>query len=105
MYVLGGQSIVDGAAQSTFLRLDLASGEWRELPATPLGAIAEHTAVVFDGVMWVFGGVDARGRASNALWTYTFASQRWSQMEVDVDASLAPQVTHYTISTDIHPPN
>eukprot|EP01108_Squamamoeba_japonica_P004183 TRINITY_DN3349_c0_g1_i3.p1 TRINITY_DN3349_c0_g1~~TRINITY_DN3349_c0_g1_i3.p1 ORF type:complete len:1687 (-),score=1165.13 TRINITY_DN3349_c0_g1_i3:41-5053(-) len=80
MYVLGGERSADGVRDGGFFALDLASGVWRELPS-PLGALAEHSATIADGLLWVYGGRDASGAARSALWTYDLTSGEWREAE------------------------
>ncbi len=41
---------------------------------------ANHTAVFFDGVMYVFGGVDAEGEKLDDLWKFDVAQHAWTQV-------------------------
>jgi hypothetical protein len=83
MFVLGGaRGGVDADADAELWQFDLRAHAWKLLSAAaPVGKLSYHSAVVRDGVMWVFGGRDAAGVARNAVWSYDLANGDWVEGE------------------------
>jgi hypothetical protein len=79
--------------------LDTAS--WTEHRPSPSSrapvprACTQHSAVMFDGHMVVFGGFVHHWEPSNELWRYAAASNSWALCELAADSPVpAPRYDH-----------
>lgn len=83
IYVFGGEIGFASTGETPLWILDLSAQTWRKHHVRsssvhqPSGRRG-HSAVVYDGIMHVFGGYqDLRG-SSSELWTFDLASERWN---------------------------
>jgi len=83
MFLFGG--ILDtGHASNELWRYNFESFRWYLLvPKEGTEAITprhSHTSVVHNNCIWVFGGIDARGR-KNDIWTWNFEFYIWTKIK------------------------
>jgi N-acetylneuraminic acid mutarotase len=88
-YVIGGFG-EDGrtAPQSGVWIYTHSVSSWREGPAMPI-ALARHAAVGFDGLVYVFGGVEESGAASDRIFTLAGSGAGWRELSVRMPEPLA----------------
>jgi N-acetylneuraminic acid mutarotase len=60
----------------SFSNACLAAGKWNQ-KTNGISAVGDHTAVVYNGKMYVFGGTDGTNYYDD-LWEYEFATDNWS---------------------------
>lgn len=89
IYVFGGAGV-----NQEIEKYNIADDEWSIVepeddgyPWTPLGnkpcGRHSHGAVVADGMMYIFGGIDAvTGAALNDLWVFHFETAIWAEVEL-----------------------
>lgn len=91
MYIYGGHitqpsSEYFDTVKKDLYEYDLATREWRELPTSD-GAPrrTEHTAVVYNNSMVVFGGYSGIGY-ENSVMVFDFTTQQWQQLVAQGEA-------------------
>lgn len=94
MYIYGGHITQPSSEYFHTVKQDLyeynmITREWREIPAGE-GAPrrTEHTAIVYNNSMVVFGGYSGNGY-ENSVMVFNFATQQWTQLEANGEAPSA----------------
>jgi N-acetylneuraminic acid mutarotase len=102
MYVYGGLSKNDRPLNDVWMCTQTTSGwRWTEIrsdPTRPAGpALYQHTAVVWDRAMWVFGGATGHANAaSNMLYRFRFEDRMWETFPSTVN----PRCRHAAVAID-----
>ncbi|ELR12866.1 ADPribosylation factor subfamily protein [Acanthamoeba castellanii str. Neff] len=82
LYLFGGCDAASGShSAQPFYRYALDRGEWEVEQGS--GVVPNrygHTAVVHDGAMWVFGGVDEDNTYANSVYVYHFGTRSWRRL-------------------------
>lgn len=85
MYIYGGHITQPSSEYFHTVKQDmyecnLTTREWREIPVNE-GAPrrTEHTAIVYNNSMFVFGGYSGNGY-ENSVMTFNFATNQWTQL-------------------------
>lgn len=90
---------------SSFFSLDLTSFKWsviNQLAADGIEdnlpqALDEHSAIVHDGKMYIFGGF-VNGERDNQIFYFDFTTSRWSRINLsDDDAKPCARAGHTTL--------
>jgi N-acetylneuraminic acid mutarotase len=103
MYLFGGSNSMTN--NSSFFSLDLTSFKWsviNQLAADGIEdnlpqALDEHSAIVHDGKMYIFGGF-VNGERDNQIFYFDFTTSRWSRINLsDDDAKPCARAGHTTL--------
>lgn len=95
LYLFGGCDAASGShSAQPFYRYALDRGEWEVEQGS--GVVPNrygHTAVVHDGAMWVFGGVDEDNTYANSVYVYHFGTRSWRRLPC-FGSRPAPRTRH-----------
>jgi N-acetylneuraminic acid mutarotase len=100
MYIFGGETGGEGTAvYGDFYEFDILNKCWREIQTagTKPSARSGHTAVVFKGNMYLFGGRNKTPQYFRDLHRYHFASKTWSLVETN--GVLPPRIYNHSAFT------
>eukprot|EP00795_Rhopilema_esculentum_P014693 gene14693-5787_t len=82
MFLFGG-SLDNGSLTSELWRYDFSTLRWHLMPPREgtelITGRHSHSAVVHNNAIWVFGGLDSKGR-KNDLWTWEFELFTWTRV-------------------------
>lgn len=82
IYVFGGY--VGAKRSSKLFEYEIATNTWKEIAGKQgenLAERANHSAVVSDGAMYIFGGTGIESEPLPDLWKYTFATETWDEIK------------------------
>eukprot|EP00347_Sterkiella_histriomuscorum_P011091 403373787 len=83
MYTFGGSSTSNMKDQShSFYSLDLKTYKWDQINARGDLPITrdDHSAVIYEGSMVIFGGFSTNGERSNDIYRYYFKDNKWEKV-------------------------
>uniref|UniRef100_A0A7S2L769 Uncharacterized protein n=2 Tax=Leptocylindrus danicus TaxID=163516 RepID=A0A7S2L769_9STRA len=94
MYVIGGLGGVNDAIANTVYRLSLMNYKWKNMSAAPMKtARFGHASVLCDNYIYVFGGLDHRGKLAS-VERYSISKNTW---EDDLPAMDEARVGHCAV--------
>jgi N-acetylneuraminic acid mutarotase len=84
MYLFGGSSQEHKSTQHSFYTLDLKNLKWEGIIARGDVPVSrdDHTAVLYEGGMVIFGGFTPDGEKSNEVYMYYFKENKWEKISV-----------------------
>ena len=84
MYLFGGSNQQRKVHNHTFWQLDLKNLRWDVIFARGdiPGNREDHTAVIYEGAMVVFGGFLPNGERTNDIYMYFFKENKWEKVSV-----------------------
>ncbi len=95
MYLFGGSSMQKVETQY-FYSLDLKQFKWELIHSR--GDVPcsrdDHTAVIYEGSMVIFGGFSSDGERSNCLYRYYFKDNKWEKVSVLGQEAPVPRAGH-----------
>lgn len=84
MYLFGGSSTTHSEYCHSFYSLDLKTLRWDSINAR--GDVPStrdnHSAVIYDGGMVIFGGATPDGEKSNDIYRYHFKDNKWEKVSI-----------------------
>jgi hypothetical protein len=83
MLLIGGMCDYYPGRAADVWEYQISANRWQRRADLPQ-ALTNHSAVVFDGQVWVFGGKDADG-LSNRVFRYEVAQDSWSEVSTHGD--------------------
>jgi hypothetical protein len=87
MVVYGG--FERGVRQNTMISYDIESNQWQSIEASKDSSVpqarAGHSAVIYNGQMYVFGGKDEDNEKLKDLWAFDFATKMWKELPCDAE--------------------
>jgi N-acetylneuraminic acid mutarotase len=84
MYLFGGSNQQKRDHHHTFWLLDLKTLRWDIIQArgdVPINR-EDHTAVIYEGAIVVFGGFLPNGEKTNDIYMYYFKENKWEKVSV-----------------------
>ena len=82
LWLIGGSQIDPDIVSNHVWRCDPKIGIWEKWGAAKWPARMGHAVLVYQGKIWVLGGVDAAGNALNDVWTTDVTANEWTQLKV-----------------------
>eukprot|EP01090_Pellita_catalonica_P022268 TRINITY_DN8591_c0_g1_i1.p1 TRINITY_DN8591_c0_g1~~TRINITY_DN8591_c0_g1_i1.p1 ORF type:complete len:794 (-),score=120.77 TRINITY_DN8591_c0_g1_i1:26-2407(-) len=94
MYVYGGKS---NGYHDDLYQYNFGKGEWEHIKSknNPVARYG-HSAVIFEGEMYVFGGYDHHGFACDDVYKFSFKACRWKLLKTVKDKDVKNTRFHHT---------